>query len=485
MRLLSLLGGGFQRAAVDRLRRGRDRASSGARPRLEVLEDRSVPSAVAPGALSGLAFIDHNGNGVFDSGEVALPGLSVTLTGTTSAGQSVNASAVTDAGGVYVFQNVRAGTYSLSSGTAVGLLGGAPAFSSASAAPGVALVSGLGVGAGQALGQNLGFLGLSPASISLTQFLSTTTAVDFPNLTAPAGAGTANLNQAPVVSSSIADVSAAENSASIMIDLAAHFSDPDITNSTLTFNTNQGALSVQMFDTTAPQTVANFYDYVNSGAYDNAVFTRLVSGFVLQGGGASLQTSAAGSSLEAIATLPAVPNEFSDSNLTGTLALAQSAGDPNSGTNQFFFNLADNSSTLDPQKFTVFGQVASAADQSFLNSLAVTPTRNESSSAVAAQLPAVDLQNVPLKNYQGTNFPTDATASNFLVINSITSVRNEALTYSVVANSNPNLVTASVVNERLTLSFAANQTGVAAITVRAADQFGAAVLATFNVVVNP
>ena len=39
--------------------------------------------------------------------------------------------------------------------------------------------------------------------------------------------------------------------------------------------------------------------------------------------------------------------------------MAKLGGDPNSATNQFFFNLADNSSNLDGQNdgFTVFGQV--------------------------------------------------------------------------------------------------------------------------------
>ena len=54
------------------------------------------------------------------------------------------------------------------------------------------------------------------------------------------------------------------------------------------------------------------------------------------------------------------------------------------------------------------------------------------------------LTDLPLNNYTGTNFPTDATASNFLLINDVAIVkRDEFLTYSVVSNSNSGLVTAT------------------------------------------
>src|SRR5262249_37700200 len=153
-----------------------------------------------------------------------------------------------------------------------------------------------------------------------------------------------------------------------------------------------------------------------------AVFTRLVSGFVLQGGGATLGSNAAGSTLTAVPALATVPNEFSASNTTGTLAMAQ-AGGPNSPTNQFFFNLANNhasrANNLDAWKCTVFGQVGGPGDQALLNALQFTPVHDESGTAAAA-LPAVLLNSVPLRNYNGNNFPTDAVASNFLVINSVT-----------------------------------------------------------------
>ena len=70
---------------------------------------------------------------------------------------------------------------------------------------------------------------------------------------------------------------------------------------------------------------------------------------------------------------------------------------------------------------------------------------------------------------------------NSVVVNS----RPEALTYSIVSNSNSSLVTASLTNERLNLSYADGQTGSATLTVRATDQFGATADASFTVTVEP
>src|SRR5262245_58448122 len=53
----------------------------------------------------------------------------------------------------------------------------------------------------------------------------------------------------------------------------------------VTFHTSLGDFKVQLFSDVAPQTVANFLNYVNSGAYNNSIIHRSVPGFVEQGGG--------------------------------------------------------------------------------------------------------------------------------------------------------------------------------------------------------
>jgi cyclophilin family peptidyl-prolyl cis-trans isomerase len=453
-----------------------------ARPRLEQLEDRSLPAANASGTISGFAFIDANGNGLRDAGETALPGVPVTLTGGTS-GNAVNVTVTTDANGAYTIANVLPGTYQLSAGPGQSLLGGSPSFGGTSGPQGTDTVSGIVVSGGQVVNQDFGFQGLSADSISLREFLTTTTDSDLPFAAAGSGQGQAGSrpNSAPFVKTPIGNVTVPVNTADKMIDLAAFFSDPDITDSTIVFNTSAGPINVELFDTKTPQTVANFFDYINSGAFTNSIFHRLVNNFVLQGGGFTFDAKTA--SLPAITTLPAVQNEFGTSNTIGTIAMAKLGSDPNSATSQFFFNLADNSSNLDKQNggFTVFGKIVSPADQNVINTLTAATITDQSNGD-----PNSPFTSIPLNNYTGHNFPKDTTAANYDLVQSVTiASQNEALTYKVVSNSNPAVVTASISNERLTLHYPPNQTGTSTITVQAIDKFGATVNATFTVTVTP
>ena len=128
---------------------------------------------------------------------------------------------------------------------------------------------------------------------------------------------------------------------------------------TVRLQTSKGNIDVQLYDTAAPLTVANFLKYVTSGAYANSFIHRNVPGFIIQGGGFSFDPQAA--LVKAVpASLP-VKNEFSASrsNVRGTIAMAKLGGNPDSATNQWFFNLANNAANLDNQNggFTVFGQV--------------------------------------------------------------------------------------------------------------------------------
>jgi cyclophilin family peptidyl-prolyl cis-trans isomerase len=115
----------------------------------------------------------------------------------------------------------------------------------------------------------------------------------------------------------------------------------------------------------APETVANFLAYYDRGDYVNSFFHRLIPDFVLQGGGFRW-TAADG--YEAIPDDPPVANDpdpVNRSNVRGTVAMAKIGGQPDSATNQFFINLANNSgppSSLDTANggFTVFARVVPA-----------------------------------------------------------------------------------------------------------------------------
>jgi cyclophilin family peptidyl-prolyl cis-trans isomerase len=130
---------------------------------------------------------------------------------------------------------------------------------------------------------------------------------------------------------------------------------------TVRMQTSLGTIDIQLMDVEAPATVANFLHYVNSAAYNNSFIHRSVPGFIVQGGGYLWNTSK--NSYTSTATYNPVINEYSPSrsNLRGTIAMAKLGGDPNSATNQWFFNLGDNSKNLDNQNggFTVFGRVTS------------------------------------------------------------------------------------------------------------------------------
>jgi len=127
----------------------------------------------------------------------------------------------------------------------------------------------------------------------------------------------------------------------------------------VTFETSQGDISVNLFDKTTPKTVDNFLNYVNEGTYNQSVIHRSVAGFITQGGGFTFDGQLTKLSINAT-----VINEPVYSNVKGTIAMAKLGGDANSATNQWFFNLANNSANLDVQNggFTVFGQVVAGMD---------------------------------------------------------------------------------------------------------------------------
>jgi len=130
---------------------------------------------------------------------------------------------------------------------------------------------------------------------------------------------------------------------------------------TVVFNTSQGEIEVNLFDQTTPKTVANFLQYIDESHYTNSVIHRVAPNFIVQGGGFEFTGAWPLNSLEAN---PSVINEPVYSNVKGTIAMAKNATSINSATNQWFFNLKDNSQNLDLQNggFTVFGQVTSGMD---------------------------------------------------------------------------------------------------------------------------
>lgn len=126
---------------------------------------------------------------------------------------------------------------------------------------------------------------------------------------------------------------------------------------TVTFDTNFGDIVIELFAEEAPISVENFLGYVTRGDYDDTIFHRSVTDFVVQGGGFQANTSP-------LTVQPPIENEFGRSNLRGTIAFARVGGQVDSATSQFFFNLSDDNSFLDTvdEGFTVFGEVIQGLD---------------------------------------------------------------------------------------------------------------------------
>lgn len=188
------------------------------------------------------------------------------------------------------------------------------------------------------------------------------------------------------------------------------------------FKTSQGDFEVNLFDQTTPQTVQNFLSYVKAGSYNKTLFHRSLNGFIVQGGGYTFSGNS-NAPLSPIASQAAVKNEPKWSNVRGTIAMAKVANQPNSATNQWFFNLSDNSAgsaQLDLQNsgFTVFGQV-SGNGMEILSAIAALPVRNIGG-----------FEAIPLRNYsaQDVAAATPVTAANMVTIESITVVNADPAT---------------------------------------------------------
>ena len=101
-------------------------------------------------------------------------------------------------------------------------------------------------------------------------------------------------------------------------------------------HTNMGTITLELDEQKAPDTVANFVQYVKDGHYTNTIFHRVIDGFMIQGGGFE-------PGMKQKPTRAPVKNEAGNrlKNDTYTVAMART-NDPHSATAQFFINVSDN-----------------------------------------------------------------------------------------------------------------------------------------------
>ncbi|HVF66920.1 MAG TPA: peptidylprolyl isomerase [Pyrinomonadaceae bacterium] len=126
----------------------------------------------------------------------------------------------------------------------------------------------------------------------------------------------------------------------------------------VTLATEEGTIEIEMLAEAAPESVRNFLNLSASGAYDTTVFSRVVKGFVIQGG--DLQTREKMTIELARRATRRVPDEPSAvKHVRGVVSMAR-AEEPDSATTHFFI-LAGDAPHLDGT-FAAFGRVRSGMD---------------------------------------------------------------------------------------------------------------------------
>ncbi len=139
-------------------------------------------------------------------------------------------------------------------------------------------------------------------------------------------------------------------------------------NPQVTLHTSKGDIRIELFQDKAPLSVENFLQYARDGFYDGTIFHRVISHFMIQGGGFVMDAQS--KSMQEKATREPIQNEATNglSNRRGTIAMARTT-DPHSATAQFFLNVEintnlDHTAPADSRAwgYAVFGKVTSGIE---------------------------------------------------------------------------------------------------------------------------
>ncbi|MEO6897390.1 MAG: peptidylprolyl isomerase [Caldimonas sp.] len=158
--------------------------------------------------------------------------------------------------------------------------------------------------------------------------------------------------------------------AAVLLTAAALVATPALAQK-VKLETSAGDIVVELDAAKAPKSVANFLQYVKAGHYDGTIFHRVISNFMIQGGGMSADMK----EKETRAPI-ALESRNGLTNQRGTLAMARTQ-DPNSATAQFFINVKDNdflnqANSRDGNGYAVFGKVIQGMD--VVDKIKATPT---------------------------------------------------------------------------------------------------------------
>ncbi len=253
------------------------------------------------------------------------------------------------------------------------------------------------------------------------------------------------------------------------IPLTQHLRDPDVPGSAVRItvrigHTQSGVIDIALHDAQAPLTVANFLAYVADGRYAANFIHRSVPGFIIQNGGFRFLND---TTFDLVPAFPAVLNEPGASNLRGTLAMAKLGNNPDSATNQWFINLANNSANLDAQNggFTVFAHVLG-------NGMAVAD-------AIAA-IPRFNVSNV---HPAWTDIPLTTASLQRQFFIETNAARIAPLAFTATSDA-PALVAATLAHGVLSLAPSSTLAGTTTIRLTATDLEGSSLQTAFNVTVH-
>jgi len=277
----------------------------------------------------------------------------------------------------------------------------------------------------------------------------------------------AQSDTSPTVTQQLAAQSAVTSGAPISLDLRNFFGLPGVSDQVVRFSTTSGTINVEMLRQAAPLHVANFLNYVNSGTYANTFIHRAApfsgpNAAIVQGGGYRFVSS----NVIPVTKNAPVVLEYNVPNSRGTLAAARTSV-LNSATSEWYFNVADNSTTLNQSNgggYTVFGRIIGVG-LNILDAISVLPRGSVTISSIS-------LSDVPVRN-----LAVGFVASNLVVVTNITPVAiypgqgsPSVLTFSA-ESSNPGAASVAIVGSTLTLT-PGTTAGLATVTVRATDSNG-------------
>lgn len=138
------------------------------------------------------------------------------------------------------------------------------------------------------------------------------------------------------------------------------------------FETEAGAVELEMFPESAPESVRSFLNLAATGAFDTTTFSRVVPNFVVQGGNLSTSEKMSSALIQrAGRRLPDEPNQIKHER--GIVSMAR-PDEPNGATTHFFILVAPKASYLDG-KFAAFGRVTRGME--VVDAINKMPVENE------------------------------------------------------------------------------------------------------------